>query len=87
MQLKEKVEFEDSKDEIYLVTCKKCGATYNGKTGQHFCQRREQHKGDIQTRKHPIVLTVIRRKKGTRSQLGRRCVLFINSQNSARIID
>ena len=50
-KLKQKVEFEDCKDVIYSVPCKKCGVRYIGETGQHFYQRREQHKGDIRNNK------------------------------------
>ena len=50
-KLKKKVEFEDCKDVIYSVPCKKCRVRYIGETGQHFCQRREQHKGDIRNNK------------------------------------
>ena len=52
-KLKQNVEFEDCKDviNIYSVPCKKCGVRYIGETGQHFCQRREQHKGDIRNKK------------------------------------
>ena len=32
-KVKQKVEFEDRKDVIYSVPCKKCGVRYVGKTG------------------------------------------------------
>ena len=102
-KLKQKVKFEDCKDVIYSVPCEKCGVRYIGETGQHFCQRREQHKGDIRNKKESNgFYSHLKRNKGhsvnwegavfldrEKHWRGRKIkeALFINSQNPARVID
>ena len=46
-RLKQKVELEDYKNVVYAVECETCGVQYIGETGQHFCDRRNQHQRDI----------------------------------------
>ena len=76
---------------------------YIGETGQHFCQRREQHKGDIRNKKESNgFYSHLKRNKGhsvnwegavfldrEKHWRGRKIkeALFINSQNPARVID
>ena len=36
---------------VYSVECETCGLNYIGETGQHYCDRRDQHKRDINQRK------------------------------------
>jgi len=36
---------------VYSVPCVKCGLRYLGKTGQHFCDRKKQHKRDVKNKK------------------------------------
>ena len=102
-KLKQKAKFEDCKDVIYSVPCEKCGVRYIGETGQHFCQRREQHKGDIRNKKESNgFYSHLKRNKGhsvnwegtvfldqEKHWRGRKIkeALFINSQNPARVID
>jgi len=50
-KLKQKVELENWKDVVYSVQCETCGLCYIGETGQHFCDRRDQHKRDINQKK------------------------------------
>ena len=50
-KLKQKVELENWKNVVYSVECETCGLNYIGETGQHYCDRRDQHKSDINQRK------------------------------------
>ena len=50
-KLKQKVELEDRKNVIYAVECETCGVQYVGETGQHYCDQRKQHQGDVKTKK------------------------------------
>ena len=50
-RLKQKVELEDYKNVVYAVECETCGVQYIGETGQHFCDRRNQHQRDIRQKK------------------------------------
>ena len=45
------MELENWKDVVYSVQCETCGLCYIGETGQHFCDRRDQHKRDINQKK------------------------------------
>jgi hypothetical protein len=45
------VELEDYKNVVYAVECETCGVQYIGETGQHFCDRRNQHQRDIRQKK------------------------------------
>ena len=46
-KLKQKGEMQECKDVVYSVPCGECGVRYVGETGQHFTERRSQHKRDI----------------------------------------
>ena len=46
-KLKQKLNFEDCKDVVYLVPSVKCGLRYVGETGQYFNDRTKQNKRDI----------------------------------------
>ena len=50
-KLKQRVELEDRKNVICAVECKTCGIQYVGETGQHYCDRRRQHQGDVKNKK------------------------------------
>ena len=50
-KLKQKGDMQDCKDVVYSVPCGECGVRYIGETGQHFSERRSQHKRDIAKRK------------------------------------
>ena len=45
------VEMDYWKDVVYAVRCETCGECYIGETGQHFCDRRDQHKRDVNQKK------------------------------------
>ena len=50
-KLKQKVDMDYWKDVVYAVRCGTCGVCYIGETGQHFCDRRDQHKRDVNQKK------------------------------------
>ena len=58
-RLKQKVELEDYKNVVYAVECETCGVQYIGETGQHFCDRRNQHQRDIGRRNCQMVFMII----------------------------
>ena len=45
------MELEDYKNMVCAVECETCGVQYIGETGQHFCDRRNQHQRDIRQKK------------------------------------
>ena len=48
---------------------------YIGEMGQHFCQRREQHKGDMQNKKASNgFYSHLKKNKGNLVKLGQSCV-------------
>ena len=48
-KLKQKKEWEESKDLECSVPCGDCGVRYIGETGQHFSDRKTQHQRDIKS--------------------------------------
>jgi len=36
---------------VYTIECETCGLHYIGETGQHFCDRRDQHNRDVKQKK------------------------------------
>ena len=53
-KLKQKGEMQECKDVVYSVPCGECGVRYVGETGQHFTERRSQHKRDIEKEKQQM---------------------------------
>ena len=50
-RLKQRVEPENWKNVVYAIECETCGVHYVGETGQHYCDRRKQHQGDVKPKK------------------------------------
>jgi len=50
-KLKQKKEKDESKDVVYSIPCDTCRVRYVGETGQHFCDRRNQHQRDVKNKK------------------------------------
>ena len=50
-RLKQRVEPENWKNVVYAIECKTCRVHHVEETGQHYCDRRKQHQGDVKNKK------------------------------------
>ena len=75
-KLKQKIELEDWKNVVYTIECETCGLHYIGETGQHFCDRRDQHNRDVKQKKSSNALyDHVKNNEGHKINWGKICFL------------